>query len=98
MEVHDTLGRDMDCFIRECAHLFHDRRSRNHLSLSFCIQFFMRCVNIALQCALVSTIERKIALTGNACSRPPNTIKPQSLHVDDIRGAMDEIPSYQKRD
>ncbi len=27
MEVHGALGRDMNCFIREHAHLFHDRRS-----------------------------------------------------------------------
>jgi hypothetical protein len=27
MEVHGTPERDMDCFIRECAHLFHDRQS-----------------------------------------------------------------------
>ncbi len=25
MEVHGAPGRDMDCFIKECAHLFHDR-------------------------------------------------------------------------
>jgi hypothetical protein len=25
MEVHDALGHDMDCFIKECAHLFNDR-------------------------------------------------------------------------
>ncbi len=25
MEVHGAPGCDMDCFIRECAHLFHDR-------------------------------------------------------------------------
>ncbi len=25
MEVHGTLGCDMDCFIRECARLFHNR-------------------------------------------------------------------------
>ncbi len=37
MEVHNTFKRDMDCFIRECARLFHDRRSGGHLSLSFCI-------------------------------------------------------------
>jgi hypothetical protein len=37
MEVHDALERDMDCFIRECVHLFHDRQSRGHLSLPFCI-------------------------------------------------------------
>jgi hypothetical protein len=37
MEVHVAPKRDMDCFIRECAHFFHDRQSR---ALSFCIQFF----------------------------------------------------------
>jgi len=40
MEVHDAPERDMDRFIKECVHLFHDRRSKGHLSLSFCIQFF----------------------------------------------------------
>jgi hypothetical protein len=25
MEVHNALGCDMDRFIRECAHLFHNR-------------------------------------------------------------------------
>jgi hypothetical protein len=37
MEVHDTPGRDMDCFIKDSVCLFHDRWSRGHLSLSFCI-------------------------------------------------------------
>jgi hypothetical protein len=46
MEVHGAPGRDMDCFIRECARLFHDKRLGDHLSLSFCIQFFKQCVSI----------------------------------------------------
>ncbi len=33
MEVHGAFGHDMDCFIKECACLFHDRQSRGHLSL-----------------------------------------------------------------
>jgi hypothetical protein len=33
MDVHITPERDMDRFIRECACLFHNRRSRGHLSL-----------------------------------------------------------------
>jgi hypothetical protein len=37
MEVHDTLERDMDCFISECVRLFHDRQLGGHLSLSFYI-------------------------------------------------------------
>jgi hypothetical protein len=49
MEVHGTLEWDMDHFIKECACLFQDRCSRGHLSLSFCIQFFMQHVNIAFQ-------------------------------------------------
>jgi hypothetical protein len=40
MNVHDALERDMDRFIIECVHLFHDRRSKDHLSLFFCTQFF----------------------------------------------------------
>jgi len=40
VKVHNTLERDTDHFIKECACLFHDRRSRGHLSLYFCIQFF----------------------------------------------------------
>jgi len=43
MEVHSTPKHDMDCFIKECAYLFHDRWLRGHLFLSFCIQFFMQC-------------------------------------------------------
>jgi hypothetical protein len=37
MEVHNTPMRDMDRFIKECACLSHNRKSRGHLSLSFCI-------------------------------------------------------------
>jgi len=46
MEVHGTPERDMDRFIREFVHLFHDRRSKGHLCLSFCIQFFKQHVSI----------------------------------------------------
>jgi len=48
MEVHGTLGRDMDHFIRECACLFHDKQFGSHLSLSFYIQFFRQHVSIVL--------------------------------------------------
>ncbi len=98
MEVHGTLERDIDRFIKECARLFHDRQSGGYLSLFFCIQIFTQCVNIAFQHALASAIERKIALTGDACSRPLTTIKSHDLHASDIRGAVGEIASYHKRD
>jgi len=49
MEVHSAPERDMDCFIRECDCLFHDRQLGGHLSLSFCVQFFKQHVNIAFQ-------------------------------------------------
>ncbi len=94
MEVHGALGHDIDCFIKECVHLFYNRWLGGHLSLSFCIQFFRQHVSIAFQCVLTSTIERKIALTGDACSRPPINIKYHNLHASDIRGAMHEIASY----
>jgi hypothetical protein len=66
--------------------------------LSFCIQFFRQCVSIALQHVLASTIERKIALVGDAYSRPPIIIKFHDLHVGNSRGAVGEITSYHERD
>jgi hypothetical protein len=39
MEVHGAPKCDMDCFIRECVCLFHDRQSGSHLSLSFAFNF-----------------------------------------------------------
>jgi hypothetical protein len=94
MEVHNASKRDMDRYIRECAHLFHDRQSRGHLSLSFCIQ----CVYIDLQHALASIIERKIKLEGDVCPKLPITIRFHNLHVGNIKGAMGEIASYHERD
>jgi hypothetical protein len=47
MKVHDTLVRDMDHFVKECAQFFHDRWLGVHLSLSFCIQFFKQRVSIS---------------------------------------------------
>lgn len=96
MEVHSAFGRDMDHFIRECVHLFHDKQFRDHLSLFFCIKFFKQCISIVLQHALTS--KRKIALTGDACSEPPNIIRSHDLHASDIREAMGEIASYHKKD
>jgi hypothetical protein len=39
MKMHTTFGCDMDCFIKECAHFFHDKRSKDYLSLSFQVMF-----------------------------------------------------------
>jgi hypothetical protein len=88
----------MDYFIRECAHLFHNRPSGDHLSLFFCIQFFRYRVNIVFQPALACTIKRKIALVGDACFRPSITIRSHDLHASDIRRAMGEIASSHERD
>ncbi len=62
MEVHDAHGCNMDCFIKECAHLFHNRESNIHLSLSFCIQFFRQYISIDFLCPLTSIIKKKIVL------------------------------------
>jgi hypothetical protein len=88
----------MDRFIRECACLFHNRPLGDHLSLSFCIQFFKHHVSIAFQCALASTIERKIVLVSDACFRPSITIRSHDLHAGDIKRALSEIASYHERD
>jgi hypothetical protein len=98
MEVHSTPGRDMDHFIKECVHLFHNRQSKGHLSLSFRIQFFKQHVSIVLQHALLSTIERKIALVSDVCSRFPIIIRFHNLHVGDIKRTVGEIAAYHERD
>jgi hypothetical protein len=98
MEVHNTPGRDMDHFIKECARLSHNRWSKCHLCLSFCIQFFKQCVSIVLECPLTFTIERKITLIDDACSKPPITIKSHDLHVGNIRRVVGDIASYHERD
>jgi hypothetical protein len=59
MEIHCAFGGDMDNFIRECARLFHDKRSRDHLFLSFCIHIFKQHVSIVFQHALASTIKKR---------------------------------------
>jgi hypothetical protein len=100
MEVHDTPRCDMDRFIRECAHLFHNRQSEGHLSLSFCIQFFRqhiyffsKCFNLYYKKAI---IKRKIVLVGDVCFGPPITIRSHNLHVGNIKRTMGEIASYHK--
>jgi hypothetical protein len=97
MKVHSTSKHDMDCFIKECARLFHDRWSRNHSSLSFCIQFFKQCVNITFQCALAFAIESKITLAHDVCFRLPLLLD-HNLHAGDIKRVVSEIISYHKMD
>jgi hypothetical protein len=97
MEMHGAPGHDMDRFIKECARLFHDRQSKGHFSLSFCIQVFRQCVSIVLQHVLAFTIERKITLSSNACSKPPIIMRFHDLHVGNIRRVMGKITSYHKR-
>jgi hypothetical protein len=98
MEVHNTLGHDMDHFIRECVRLFHNRQLKGHFSLSFCIQSFKQHVCIIFQHDLTFTIKTKIILVGDVCSKPPIIIRPHDLHVGDIRGVVGEIVSYLERD
>jgi len=98
MEMHGAPRLDMDCFIKECVHLFHDRWSRGHLSLSFYIQFFGQCVSIVLYCAFVFVIERKITLVRDVCFRFLITFRSHNLYVGDIKGVVGEITSYHEKD
>jgi hypothetical protein len=66
--------------------------------LVFFISIFQVHVSIILQLALAFVIKRKITLVGNACSRPPITIRFHDLHAGDIRRAVGEITSYHERD
>jgi hypothetical protein len=87
IEVHNTLRHDMDHFNKECVRLFHSRRSKVIYPCLFCIQFFRQHVTIAFQHALTFAIKKKIALAGDACSRPPIIIKFHDLHASGIRRA-----------
>jgi hypothetical protein len=98
MEVHDIIRCDMDHFIKEYIRLFHDRQSKDNLSLFFRIQFFKQCVNIVFQCALTSIIERKIVLLINVCFKPPIIIRSHNLHVSNTKGVVGEITSYHEKD
>jgi hypothetical protein len=98
IQVHGTPRHDMNHFIKECAHFFHDRWSRGHLFLSFWIQIFKQRVNIAFQCALASITKKHIALACDVCSRPSITIKSHNLHAGDTKRAMGEIASYHEKD
>ncbi len=70
---------------------------KGHLLLSFYIQFFMYHVSMALQFALAFAIERKIALVGDACYRPPIIITFHDYHACNIIRAIGEIASYHQR-
>ncbi len=59
---------------------------------------FRQCVSITFQCALVSIINRKIALMSEACSKPPIIIKFYDLHVNNIKRVVSEITSYHGRE
>ncbi len=47
MEVLNAPRHDMDHFIRKHVFIFHNTQLKDHLSLSFYIQFFKQHVNIA---------------------------------------------------
>jgi hypothetical protein len=66
--------------------------------MSFCIKFFRQHVNITLQHALTSIIERKIVLAGDVCCGPLIYFKSHDLHVNDIRGDVGELTSSHERD
>jgi hypothetical protein len=59
---------------------------------------FQVAFSIALQCALAFVIEKKIALVGDVCFRPPTIIKFHDSHASDITGAVGEIISYHEKD
>jgi hypothetical protein len=92
MEVHNSLGHDMDRFIKECVCLFHDRVIYPCL---FAFNFSNNMLIFFLTCFFAFVIEKKITLAGDACSKPP--IKSHDLHVGNIKGAVGEIASYHNR-
>ncbi len=93
MKVHNAPRHNMDHFDKECAHLFHNKQSKDHLFSSFCIQFFKQRVSIAFQHALKFVIKRKIALASDACYTPSIIIRSHDLHAGDIKRVVGEIAS-----
>ncbi len=69
---------------------------------SFILLFFHSIFQITcqyfFQCALTFTIEKKIVLASDVCSRPHITIRSHNLHASDIRRVVGEIISYHERD
>jgi hypothetical protein len=99
MEVYDTLDVIWIVSLGSVFVFFHDRQLWCHLFNFFCIQFFKQRVSITLERALAFTIERKIALVGDVCSRPPITIKSHDFHSDNIREVVGETTSsYHEKD
>jgi hypothetical protein len=72
----------------------------DHEIIYFCFfhSIFKITCYFALQQVLASAIEKKIALAGDVCFRPPITIKSHDLHVGDIRRDVGEITSYHEKD
>jgi hypothetical protein len=83
--MHSALEHDMDFFIKKCARCFHNKQSKGHLFLSFCIQFFKQHVNVTFLCVLISTTRRKIMLASDAYFKHLIIIKSHDLHVTNIR-------------
>jgi hypothetical protein len=96
--MHTALGHDMNRFIKKCVRIFSMIDNREIIYPYLFALNFLGGVIIVLQHALTFAMEKKIVLVGNACSRPPITIKPHNLHADDIKGVVGEIASYHKRD
>jgi hypothetical protein len=79
VEIHNVFECDMDHFIKECAQLFHNKRSKVHLSLFFCIEIFKQHVSIVRQHVLTSIIKKKVVLARDICFKPPVTIRFQQF-------------------
>jgi hypothetical protein len=93
MEVHNIPEWNMDCFIRECVHLFSQE------VIYSCFFTFNFSSNVLTLLFNVFVIERKIVLEGDACSRPLIiTIKIHNLHPSNIKRIMGEIASYSEKD
>ncbi len=55
-------------------------------------------INISFQHVLTSAIERRIAFTCDACSKPPIIIRSHDLCASDIKRFICEIVSYREKD
>ncbi len=84
MEVHNMFRHDMDCFIRECVHLFHDKQSRGYLSLSLLHLIFQAMCQYCFSACFNLCYRKKDCIGGRYFSKPPMTIRSHDLYESNI--------------
>ncbi len=98
MEMHDTPECDKDHFIKECVHLSHDRWSRSHLSFFFAFSFSSRMLVLFFNMIWPLLYKERLLWWEMFFLDLLLLLNLMILLVGDIRGAVDEMVPYHKKD